>query len=65
MDLGIDMGTEQVTFAGDFLFSSVVEGFFCIGKNPMLETFLNDRGAVMADFGYNTNIFKTGEGIVY
>ena len=65
MDAGVDMGVEQVTLAGDLLLPSVVEGSFSVGEDPTLDAFLYDRGPVSANFGYNPDVLKASESIVY
>ncbi len=43
----------------------MVEGPFSMGKNPMLDAFLYDRGLVAADLGYNSDILEAGESVVH
>ncbi len=56
MDAGVDTGSEQVPFSGDFLLSSAMESAFSMGNIPMLDGFLHNRGAVATDFGYYTDV---------
>ncbi len=76
MDVGVDTGMEQVALAGDFLLPSVAEGSFSVGEDLtldpfsvgedlMLDPFLYDRGPVLADLGYNPDVFEAGESVVY
>ena len=65
MDVGVDVGMEQVPLTGDFLLPSMVESSFGMGKSPALDAFLDYRGMVSADFGYDTDVLESGEGVVY
>ncbi len=65
VDAGVDVGTEQVALARDFLLSSVAEGSFSAGKDMTLNPFLYDRGMVTADLGYDTDVFEASKSIVY
>ncbi len=65
MDAGVDVGAEQVALARDFLFLSMAEGPFSVGKNPVLDPFLYDRGPVVANLGYNSDVFEAGKSVVY
>ncbi len=65
VDTGVDIGTEQVALARDFLFPSVAEGSFSTGKDTMLNPFLYDRGMIAADLGYDADVFKSSKSIVY
>ena len=65
MDVGVDAGVEQVSLTGDLFLPSTAEGPFSAGKGSALDPFFYYRGLVTADFGYNVDVFKSGEGIVY
>ena len=65
VDVGVDAGAEQMSLRGDIFLPSTVEGAFSTGNVPTLDRFLYHRGTVVAYFGYYTDVFKAGEGIVY
>ncbi len=56
MDAGVDMGTEDMAFAGDFLLSSMAESSLSVGNIPVLDILLNEGGAIAGDFSDNANI---------
>ncbi len=65
MDARVDVGTEQVPFTRDFLLSSAMKGGLSTSNLPALGGFLYYRGMIMADLGYDADVFKPGKGIVY
>jgi len=65
VDIGVDAGTEQMSFTGDFLLPSVVKSGLSIDDILALDGFLHYGGMVVADFGYDTDILEAGESIIY
>ncbi len=65
MDVRVDAGMEQVSLGGDFLLPSAVKSAFSLGNVLVLDGFLYDRGTVVANLSYNTDILKAGKGAVY
>jgi len=43
----------------------MAKGSFSLSEVLALERFLHYGGTIAADFGYHTNILKSGEGVVY
>ncbi len=64
MDVRVDIGTKQMPFTRDLLFSSTSKGGLSISNVLALGRFLYHRGIVAADFSYNPDVFKAGKGIV-
>ncbi len=65
VDVGVDMGAEQMPFTEYLLFPSIAKGSLSVGNVPVLNGLLYYRGTVVANLGYDTNILKAGKGVVY
>ena len=57
MNVGVDMGSEQVGLGQQLLLSSLLKGFFHSGDSMTLDGLLNNCSAVVAYLSYNTNVF--------
>ncbi len=62
--MGVDVGVEDMSFAGDFLLPSMVESPFSAGYILVLDGFFDEGSTVVGNLSDYADVFKPSKGIV-